>query len=296
MAKEIAVYEDYKKVCNCWDDLYEAHNFFYEDVQQAKYKWIFRGENYYDENEDSKKLETAFKSSLDEAFKRFDVENDNREEIEKKLNRSFRRKAHLYSVDRVADLLESLALLRHYEGPARMLDWSYSFFVAIYWAVARAKANDNLAVWALNNNWLGKKNKNFEKNLGKTKKYKKIAKLEDPADKSSIGLGNLINLPKPFIYAVNPYYLNERLSIQQGVLLVQGEIKKSWGENLKDMIRNGNNQRYGTLLWKISIKLNIKGLKKVLSRLYSMNISKATLFPDLGGFAQSLTNRIALGF
>jgi len=92
---------------------------------------------------------------------------------------------------------------------------------------------------------------------------------------------------------VNPYYLNERLSIQQGVLLVQGDIKKSWGANLKDMIKKEGNSKYGTLLWEIDIKLDIKELKNVLRRLHHINISQATLFPDLGGFAKSLTNRIA---
>ncbi len=131
-----------KKICTNWKELYEDYNFFYEEEPQSKYKWIFRGENYG--NNRSGNLSKAFKSSLDKAFERFDVKVDKRNELEKKLVRSFQRKAHLYSGGKLADLLESLALLRHYEGPARMLDWSYSFFVSVYWAVARAKAKDNL--------------------------------------------------------------------------------------------------------------------------------------------------------
>lgn len=284
--------KQYKKICTNWDDLYESYNFFYAKEPQSKYKWIFRGENYGKNH--SGKISKALKSSLDKAFKRFDVKADKRSEIEKKLVRSFQRKANLYSVDKLADLLESLALLRHYEGPARMLDWSYSFFVALYWSVAHAKANDNLSVWALNNRWLGDKNKDFEDNeVGKTGKYKNITKEEEPSAKSSIGLKYLQTFCKPFIYAVNPYYLNERLSIQQGVLLVQGDIEKSWGANLKDMIKKEKKSNYNPLLWKIYIKLNIKELKNVLKHLHHININQATLFPDLGGFAKSLINRIA---
>ena len=130
------------KEIKTWKELVYAYNFFYDEDPQCKYKWIFRGENYHKKH--SGKINRAFKSSLDKAFKRFDEKDDKkRSEIEKKLVRSFQRKAHLYSGDKLADLLESLALLRHFEGPARMLDWSYSFFVSVYWAVARAKAKDN---------------------------------------------------------------------------------------------------------------------------------------------------------
>ncbi|OGW03427.1 MAG: hypothetical protein A2Z59_09400 [Nitrospinae bacterium RIFCSPLOWO2_02_39_17] len=280
--------KQYEKTPTNWGELYKAYNFFYEKKPQSKYKWIFRGENYSHNRPGN--INKDFKSSLDKAFKRFDVAENRRKDIEKNLVREFQRKAQLYSEGKSVDLLEALALLRHYEGPARILDWGYSFFVNVYFAVARAKPNDNLAVWAINNDWLAERNKNFEIEIGK------VDKAAEPCDKSSKSLEYLMENPKSFIYAVNPYHLNERLSIQQGVLLVQGDIKKSWGANLTGMIEKdeeNKKSKYGTLLWKIDIKLKIEELRNVLKRLHHINISQATLFPDLGGFAQSLTNRIA---
>src|SRR3989338_11094823 len=152
--------------------------FFTKKKPQSKYKWIFRGENYSHNRPGN--INKDFKSSLDKAFKRFDVAENRRKDIEKNLVREFQRKAQLYSEGKSVDLLEALALLRHYEGPARILDWGYSFFVNVYFAVARAKPNDNLAVWAINNDWLAEQNKNFE--------IDKVDKAAEPCDKSSKGL------------------------------------------------------------------------------------------------------------
>ena len=39
--------------------------------------------------------------------------------------------------------------------------------------------------------------------------------------------------PISTIYAVNPFRLNERLTIQQGIFICPGDINKSFSENLK---------------------------------------------------------------
>ena len=77
------------------------------------------------------------------------------------------------------------------------------------------------------------------------------------------------------------------------------EIKSNWiGEEEFEKLgletaiikRTGN---YDLLNAIHPVRLNGKERRKVLRELHSMNISQATLFPDLGGFAQSLRTRIA---
>ena len=49
--------------------------------------------------------------------------------------------------------MEWRALIRHYGGPARLLDWTYSFFVAVFLAMQEAKDDEHCAVWAYNVDW-----------------------------------------------------------------------------------------------------------------------------------------------
>jgi hypothetical protein len=234
-----------------------------------------------------------------------------------------------------------MALLRHFGGPTRMLDWSYSFFVAIYFAVNRANVKNQIAVWALNYGWLAVQNFRFEKKfienkIGTLSKHlpdketkvkevkgnldssntqgdfekflrkKMLTKdlddysfyrvlLSDPTDLSNEGLCYLMDHPEEFIYAVNPYYMNQRLTIQQGVLLCSGDVDKTWSEDLKGMLeKNGEESGDTPLLAGFIIENRTSVIIDFLKRLCDMNITEATLFPDIGGFAESMRTKIAI--
>src|SRR5262245_20492426 len=71
-------------------------------------------------------------------------------DLEAGLIRKFQRQCHHYMQDtpREDDVLEWLALMRHYGAPTRMLDWTWSFFVALFFAIQYADSTS--AVWGLN--------------------------------------------------------------------------------------------------------------------------------------------------
>ena len=99
--------------------------------------------------------------------------------------------------------MEWLAVMRHYGGPTRLLDWTYSFWIALYFALEKADHNNTCALWALDVRWL------------KKRVQESIPELKDILDEGS-------NTPKEFdfildsknktgIWPVNPFRLNERL-------------------------------------------------------------------------------------
>lgn len=246
-------------------------------------------------------LKDAFRSHLDRAFKEFEI-NDwkTRHEIEWGLMRTFRRKAHLHTGRRDDDWLERLGLMAHYEAPHRMLDWNYSFFNALYFAVNSSRHKGECIIWALDKVWLQKQADRLEKRIIKeieaTLDRKKASLMKGYRDRKSpqfeakiIHFLMLTNR-MPCIYPVTPYYQNERLSIQQGTFICAGTTKRTWGENLRAVLPKKQGQRP---LVKIPVYLTTEERKKVLRELHSMNINQATLFPDLGGFAQSLRTRLA---
>ena len=71
--------------------------------------------------------------------------------IEERSLREFQRKYHHYSqhIPDSDNTLEWLSLMRHYGAPTRLLDFTYSFYVAAYFGTGGSRKRD-CAVWAIN--------------------------------------------------------------------------------------------------------------------------------------------------
>ena len=226
-------------------------------------------------------------------------------EWEERILRQFQRRAHHYVGDlpRRKERLEWLALIQHYGGPTRLLDFSYSFYIAAFFAMEKPKRREAAAVWAVNDTLLGERI---------------AAKFESKwppknADRMNLDHIHFVNEflarkrePEPCVIGVAPERMNERLSIQQGLFLVPCDIGTRFEQNLAatfgldpELLRkreappwDGKPLPRETALLKIRLPqhLHTEGLRD----LHAMNVTSASLFPGLDGFARSFYHEIRL--
>lgn len=264
------------KHCDDWDD-------FLQKVRDLSPTAFYRGQS------DEK---YPLKSSFDRAVDASRPLVRPRWQYEAAILREFRRRAHHYVSDAPArhDLLEWLALMRHYGAPTRLIDFTYSHYIAAYFAFSSLGCKYR-AVWAIGQDWLNCKSMchcralldltSGEIDLHDPESFRKC--FLDPAPKAGSS--------RCFVSAVNADRMNTRLTIQQGFFLCPGDIEQSFEENLSSMVSKQSSQK---AIVKFVIPHSARN--KALTELKHMNISRATLFPDLGGLAESLNDRFELQF
>jgi len=247
----------------------------WENIHEYKEDgWVYRGEP----NTNDK-----LKTTLEKKIYRDHDDLCKQVEKEKKLLREFKRRYHQYAdhIPEDKDYLEWFSIMRHYSAPTRFLDFSFSIYVAAYFALEYAKKDEEggYAIWAIDGKWtidqahiLLKLPDELKCGIQNKDKYKKIY-----ADK----IFEENNLP-PCLRKINPFKLTERLTLQQGVFVCPSNINKSFMENLENM--EGHDKIDHVV--KIIIPKNLRD--KAMKNLRRMNINRATLFPGLDGFAKFL--------
>lgn len=198
-------------------------------------------------------------------------------EYEAWMLREFKRGAYLYrdKLPDPADYLEWLALARHYEMPSRLVDFTYSFYVAAYFASSCKRKDACGVILAVDLNTLK------EKTEEKLAKWYLSPRHDDRDFHNPVLFREFAfeNQPK-WVAAVAPSRRNERLLNQQGLFLCPGSIEDSFEDNLSATLTPGDELKL--------ILLHPSFRAKCIRELRQMNIDMRTLYPDLSGFAQSL--------
>ncbi len=117
---------------NSWSQLVLAYENLPKVEDGTEKKWLYRGQKR------TPRDKFDFVTSLERAADSFEHGSTySRRGLESKLQREFRRRLHHYTihVPEEGDTLELLALMQHHGAPTRLLDWTYSFFVAAFFAV-----------------------------------------------------------------------------------------------------------------------------------------------------------------
>jgi hypothetical protein len=186
-----------------------------------------------------------------------------REKYEKEIISHFVKAAHLYlsATPEKNKNFDWLSVMQHYGAPTRMLDFSFSPFVALFFAIIDIQ--NEAAVYCIKYHEIIDIDKSYYNDI--EKKYNSI--METQAD-----LKNTILVP------FEPSFTNERLLAQQGAFLIPNTLNFSHDEILHYYQND-----------KFVIKLIIKesAVRKMLEELMLMNISYSNLFPGLEGFCKS---------
>ena len=90
-----------------------------------------------------------------------------------------------------------------------------------------------------------------------------------------------------FVTQANPYVLNHRLSIQQGVFLCPGDVTETWVDNLSALGWSANLD--ASRNWVLRMDPVV-----VFEELARMNVTARSLFPGIDGYAKSLRHRAKL--
>lgn len=238
-------------------------------IHQFSENWAFRGQAHAE-------------WVLNNAIERTDFIKFNNG-IEAHFVAEFQRGARNYlSKDETPEhLIEWLALMQHHGAPTRLLDFTKSPFIAAFFAFefCQMREENHLSVWCININHLKKKS------------------LEILAEEFGTALQesqNLINEKlfevlfyqnnKSLVFPVEPFRMNRRYSLQQSLFVSTGTSDNPFMEQLLFL---------GEEMPKAVVKLEIPASEKkvAMRELLMMNLHRASLFPDLDGYALSLKFR-----
>lgn len=249
-------------------------------------RWIFKG------HESTKwKLSTTLERTLRERLKNLKPRLRLRDagNWERCLSREFMRKARSFLPDPPSDtdFMEWLALMQHYDAPTRLHDWTYSFWTAVLFAVEKAEIDKRkfCAVWALQIDWW-----RDECTANQVPELKEMLKKGSNLKRE---INFILNKQvRPGIWPLNAYRLNARVIAQQALFVVPLDVTKTFMENLGDCSKGQQKISQHMIKFVIPCKKNIIG--EAIKYLYGHNMTSASFFPGIDGYARSLGNLVLL--
>jgi hypothetical protein len=156
--------------------------------------------------------------------------------------------------------LEKLMIMQHYNSPTRLLDWSESFFIALYYAVCDDYENDG-AVWAFDSSILDKSSEDI--------------------DFSDLNFDMFKIMEKDYLIPIINLSMTNRMAAQQGTFTLCNDITKN--HELLIEKNRGSSKKDNEF-----IKYCIPKEKKIemLRYLHFINISGESLFKGLDGLGK----------
>ncbi|HUK17182.1 MAG TPA: FRG domain-containing protein [Bryobacteraceae bacterium] len=235
----------------------ESWEAFLKLVTQPPYShWAFRGER--DER-------WPLYSSLSRYLQNFGVARAAWPSQEERILRIFKRKAHhfLPKAPEWDDDFQWLALMQHHGAPTRLIDFTWSPYVAAFFALERTLADG--VVWAMN-----------PARIDSSRAPQPVRM--DPRLKGNFRRYFLKGNQR-FIWMGEPHTMNQRLIAQSGTFAVPGAIDVP----VEEIVSQSDPEN---VLAKIILRNAVR--ETGMRELYRMNITYATLFPDLDGLAKSM--------
>ena len=267
---------------NNWKDLIDFFEKFKSSENYSR-DWIFRGESDASRCI-SPSLERLFENDLP---KMAQAEELSLSHFKRRYRGEFRPN----------NSLEWLSLMQHYGAPTRLVDFTYSWYIALFFAIESLSEKD-ASLWCINLREL--KNGIILDNIDSQAIHPRVFEAYERnvccfIDEHS--KGNQITIP------VEPQLLNERIHIQQGLFLINSSWNTQFNDILFKTLKTDKTKieskplNYITpikvdevKIFKLVINNEIK--KNLIKELFKMNISRETIYPGIEGFAQSIKTKI----
>lgn len=273
----------------------EEYQKFLEYLEEKEFDdyWVFR----------SQPADSMLATTLERALQKSGFPIGEAELIEKTMIREFSRLYDGQDCQTVrSDTLYCLSLLRHYGAPSRLLDFTYSKYIALYFglqcaydAVPQRNGKPSydeprsFAIWCVNTKELNEKvEKEYRWRDGFLKALKFRGSIKTRDDESFRHL-YMNKAPYRLVISENPALLHQRLHLQRGVFLCPGNIKESFMDNL---LHPYHSPQKIEGIKKIVCNLGTPNLHSEFMRLIRMNITHESLFPGLDGLARSMEYQI----
>lgn len=216
------------------------------------------------------------------------------------------------------DRLAWLAILQHYGGPTRLLDFTYSPYIALYFALRdrEDKESEFVDVWGIDEPILREQAERISRDADRKIRDRKLAapvkrKVSFAPDdaisslqleaKEEQHLELLVrNALDPcgtrrnhfnregFIATASPPVQNPRLSSQQGVFLLNGAEGSTFERSLEMMMSEVKAE------WYRRFRVPATALKEIEQELFQFNIHDLSLFPDIEGLARFVRQKVRL--
>ncbi|QKJ66239.1 FRG domain-containing protein [Deefgea piscis] len=242
--------------------------------------WIFRGHNDHKFKMVSS-LERFIDSRDQESYAKFAPD------IEEYLLHEFKSRAHHYiSRDSLPiTKLGWLSLMQHHGCPTRMLDFTYSPYIALFFAQDgfKEKQDKEMAVWAIDNSYLEKECFNYLTRCNVINvNYKSYSTTKDDIFSNSVDKNN-----HEIIFPTQPLQINLRLENQMGLFLMSGSNKL----NLDSIFMKVTHSETPAKKFIIPECMH----NDVLKMLISMGINYRKIYPGLDGMAKDIAINLQIG-
>ena len=202
--------------------------------------------------------------------------------------------------------VEWLALMQHYGAPTRLIDFTSSIFVALFFALDGSFDRDSV-IWAVRKSELEK-----DHVIEYCKKNERTSVSPDALnqycqEKANTYIGHIQEREgREEIIPIYPNIANCRITIQQGLFVMSSNLYRSFEEVFNSVMGINDNKLETGIVnllnssYHRTAKFGIKNLvhfKIIIPRkfkwelsqlLHQMNISAETLYPGLEGMAKSL--------
>jgi hypothetical protein len=301
---------NWKEIVECLDGFPPPRKSIDPEGDVVGTEWVFRGLQ-----DSTYKLHTTIERAAESKLMSWSA-------LECLVESEFRSRARMYlegpSIPGDEDDLAWLALMQHHGAPTRLLDFTYSPYVALYFAVRhidRPTGRSHVRVWAIDAQAV---NAQFRRVF-------QVADIDDRTDRGE-NISHRVSFRQDYaatesdnmraeihgfrtliarslkakgvlrgelqrrgcVCAASPTTFNPRLASQQGVSLINLAENVGFGESLTTMMARLDPG------WCKVFDIAGEAIPEIEEQLYRRNIHEQSLFPDVEGLAGLIRQKIRL--